>query len=318
MASKVIDLYLDIPTGEDLYLTRLSMYCLGDGPHTRMGYRRLFRGGEAKAIGLDLNELDCIVKEKGEDAFRKIVEEHSKQFAYTEEQFIEHIKEVNIEWGFTGSHDRDNLKTAALVKRHPDILKGACYINPAKGMEGIRELEYCIKELGLSALYISPIRIGMPANDKRCYPFYAKAQELEIPVFIYANMNLISTLPLEIGHPKNIDEIAGFFPDLRIMMTVGGWPWIEDTVGVLIRHDNVYLDTEIIPPQNLAEKNNGYDFLMYNIEHTFPDKYCFASNWAMNGLQIEEAIRQVENLPFSDSVIEGILYNNAKKFFGEY
>ena len=48
-----------------LYLNRLSMYCLGDGPHTRNGYRRYFQGNEAKTIGFTLEELDRIVADRG-------------------------------------------------------------------------------------------------------------------------------------------------------------------------------------------------------------------------------------------------------------
>ena len=84
--SKVIDLYLDIPTGDDLYLNRLSMYCLGDGPHTRRGYRRFFGGNEAKTIGLTLEELDKIVAEEGEEAFKKIVTEKAACHNITMEQ----------------------------------------------------------------------------------------------------------------------------------------------------------------------------------------------------------------------------------------
>ena len=65
MSRKVIDLYLDLPA-DNLYLNRLSMYCLGDGPHTRNGYRRYFQGNEAKTIGFTLEELDRIVAEQGE------------------------------------------------------------------------------------------------------------------------------------------------------------------------------------------------------------------------------------------------------------
>ena len=53
MSRKIIDLYLDLPT-DNLYLNRMSMYCLGDGPHTRDGYRRFFCGSEARTIGLTL------------------------------------------------------------------------------------------------------------------------------------------------------------------------------------------------------------------------------------------------------------------------
>lgn len=315
--AKVIDLYLDIPTGEDLYLNRLSMYCLGDGPHTRRGYRRFFGGNEAKTIGLTLEELDRVVAEEGEDAFKKLVMEKAGEKALTMEQFMVKLEELEVEWGFTGVHDRDNKKTAKLCQDYPGKFKGAIYIDPARGMEGVRELEYCVKELGLSALYISPIRIGMRANDRRCYPLYAKAAELGIPVFIYANMNLVSTLPMDIGHPKFVDDVASFFPELKIMMTIGGWPWVPDAVGTVIRHNNVYIDMEIIEPRMLMEKGKGYETLLYAIEHNFPDKFCFASNWAMLGVPLETCIEQVRSLPLSGKVIDDILYHNAKRFFGE-
>lgn len=314
MSRKVIDLYLDLPT-DNLYLNRLSMYCLGDGPHTRNGYRRFFCGGEAKTIGFTLEELDQIVAEKGEEEFKRRVSERASKYDMTMEQFMAKLDELGVEWGFTGVNDRNNQRTAEIVRQYPTRLKGAAYIDPAKGMAGVRELEYCVKELGLSALYISPIRIGMQANDKRCYPLYAKAQELGIPVFIYSNMNLITTLPMDIGHPKYVDEVAGFFPDLRIMLTVGGWPWIPDVVGSMIRHQNLYMNMEIIDPAKLMTPGQGYEMLLYAIEHNFPDKFCFASDWAMAGVPLEDLIRHVEELPLSDAIKENILYNNAKRFF---
>ena len=314
MSRKVIDLYLDLPT-DNLYLNRLSMYCLGDGPYSRNGYRRFFQGNEAKTIGLDLEELDKIVAEKGEEEFRRVVSERAKQYELTMDQFMEKLDALGVEWGFTGVNDRNNQRTAELVRRYPTRLKGAAYIDPAKGMDAVRELEYAVRELGLSALYISPIRIGMQANDKRCYPLYAKAAELGIPVFIYSNMNLITHLPMDIGHPKYVDEVAGFFPELRIMLTVGGWPWIPDVVGTLVRHNNVYMNMEIIDPNKLAIPGSGYDMLLYAIEHNFPDKFTFASDWAMNGIPLETLIQHVEELPLSDTIKENILYYNAKRFF---
>lgn len=314
MTRRVIDLYLDLPT-DDLYVKRLSMYCLGNGPHDRNGYRRYFQGNEAKAIGLTLEELDKIVKEKGEEEFKRVVAEHAQHYEMTMDQFMQKLDDLGVEWGFTGVHDRNNQRTAEIIRKYPDRLKGAAYIDPSKGIAAVKELEYSVKELGLSALYISPIRIGMRANDKRCYPLYAKAYELGIPVFIYSNMNLITYLPMDLGHPKYIDEVAGFFPELRIMLTVGGWPWIPDVVGTLIRHNNVYMNMEIMDPNKLTIKGHGYEMLLYAIEHNFPDKFTFASNWAMNGIPLETLIQHVESLPLSDNIKENILYNNAKRFF---
>lgn len=315
MSRKVIDLYLDLPTGDDLYLNRLSQYCLGTGPKARDGYRRFFQGAEAKAIGFTLDELDKIVAEQGEDEFKRVVTERAKQYNITMDRFMEQLDELGVEWGFTGTHDRNNLRTAEIVSKYPTRLKGAAYIDPSKGMAAVRELEYCVKELGLSALYLSPIRIGMPANDKRCYPLYAKAEELGIPVFIYTNMNLIIPLPYDLGHPRCIDEVACHFPDLKIMATVGGWPWIPDIVGLVMRHRNLYMNMEIMDPKKLTVPGSGFEMLLYAIEHNFPDKFTFASNWAMMGVPLLTLIRHVENLPLSDKTKENILYNNAKRFF---
>lgn len=312
---KVIDLYLDLPTGDDLYLNRLSQYCLGNGKEARDGYRRFFGGAEAKAIGFTLEELDKIVAEKGEEEFKRVVTAQAAKYNITMDQFMGQLDELGVEWGFTGAHDRNNQRTAELVSKYPTRLKGAAYIDPAKGMAAVRELEYCVKELGLSALYISPIRIGMPANDKRCYPLYAKAAELGIPVFIYSNMNFIIPLPMDLGHPKCIDEVACFFPELKIMLTVGGWPWIPEVVGMAMRHHNLFVNMEIMDPQKLAIPGSGYEMMLYGIEHNFPDKFCFASNWAMMGVPLKTLIENVEKLPLSDKIKENILYNNARRFF---
>ena len=68
-------------------------------------------------------------------------------------------------------------------------------------------------------------------------------------------------------------------------------------------------------PSKLATPHSGFDMLLYAIEHNFPDKFTFASDWAMNGIPLETLIQHVEELPLSDKIKENILYNNAKRFF---
>lgn len=68
-------------------------------------------------------------------------------------------------------------------------------------------------------------------------------------------------------------------------------------------------------PKKLTVPGSGFEMLLYAIEHNFPDKFTFASNWAMMGVPLVTLIRHVENLPLSDKTKENILYNNAKRFF---
>lgn len=80
---------------------------------------------------------------------------------------------------------------------------------------------------------------GLAASDRRYYPLYAKCVELDIPVRIYTSMNYANDRPYDIGHPRHLDQVGIDFPELRIIAGLGGWPWINDMVGLLRRHPNL-------------------------------------------------------------------------------
>ena len=151
---KVIDLYLDLPTGDDLYLNRLSQYCLGNGKEARDGYRRFFGGAEAKAIGFTLDELDKIVAEKGEEEFKRVVTAQASKYNITMDQFMGQLDELGVEWGFTGAHDRNNQRTAELVSKYPTRLKGAAYIEEISSTYESRSYISLFSSLVASVVYI--------------------------------------------------------------------------------------------------------------------------------------------------------------------
>lgn len=315
--SKVIDLYLDLPTCEEYYLKILGRYCLGDGKTEQAGYREHFGGKIAGQIGLTIKELDDIVAAGGEEAFRKTIKESTqKAGTITLDQFIKQLDDMNVSWGFTSTHDHNNIQTAEICAKYPDRLFGFAYIDPNKRMDAVRELEYCIKELKLSALYITAFRTGVPANDKKCYPLYAKACELGIPVFIYCSMNYSAAMPMDIGHPKLVDEVARDFPEMKIMASVSGWPWIMEMIGLALRHKNLCINMEVYDYANMAISGSGFEPLLYYVENKIQDKMCFASNWVIQGTPLQTLINQVHNLPLSDTVKEKLLYKNAAAFFG--
>jgi len=62
-------------------------------------------------------------------------------------------------------------------------------------MRGVRELEFRVREQKFVALGVSALVDGIPASDRRYYPLYAKAAELDIPVRIYSSMNYATDRP---------------------------------------------------------------------------------------------------------------------------
>src|SRR5438477_865314 len=123
-----------------------------------------------------------------------------------------------------------NDEVAEVLHEYPDRFIGLARISGLIGMRGVRELEQRVREQKFQALGVSALVDGIPASDRRYYPLYAKAVELDIPVRIYSSMNYATDRPYDLGHPRHLDQVAIVFPDLTIIGGLGGWPRLNDTV----------------------------------------------------------------------------------------
>lgn len=311
---RVIDLCLDLPPDADYLSNMLSVFCL-DPAYT--GYKANYGPIMAEQIGYTMHELEDILAQEGKEVFKQKVRVAADKNAITPAKFVEHLDKIGVSWGITCDNNHDNKKTADIVRQFPERFKGFIFVDPNKGMEAVRELETCVKEYGLHALYITGFRTKLPANDKKNYPLYAKACELGIPVHIYSSVNLSSAVPYDIGHPRYIDEVARDFPELRIMAAVSGFPWVLEFITLALRHKNVYLNIETHPPKRIGIPGSGYDHYIYYAENRIQDRLCFASNWVIQSLPLEDIIAQVENLPFRDITKDKILFQNAARFWNE-
>lgn len=205
---------------------------------------------------------------------------------------------------------------AEVVARHKARFVALASVNPYDGMVGVRELERSVKELGLHGLLVQPLTSGLPASDAKYYPMYAKCVELGIPVRIYATMNYANDRPYDLGHPRHLDQIAVDFPELKILAGLGGWPWINDMVGLLRRHPNLYVDTAAHRPKHLATPGSGWEMMMQNVNTLIQDRFLVALAPGFFGLTYEEVIQEYLSLPLKSSVIDKIMYDNAAEFFG--
>ena len=309
---KVIDLCLDMPMDAEALAQLLCSMCLD--PHYR-GYKHSYGPGLAAQAGLRIEELDEVYAREGEEGFRRAVREGAERHLLSPAQFVRHLDEIGVEWGITNDPGHDNRKTAELVSAFPRKLKGFIFVDPNRGQAAVEELERCVKDYGLHALYLTAFRTRLPADDKRNYPLYSKACDLGIPVHIYSSLNLSKEVPYDIGHPRYIDQVARDFPGLKIMAAVSGWPWVLDFLALALRHENVYLNFETHAPEKIGMPGSGYEPYLFYGERNLKDRICFASNWATQSLPLEEIIGQVEALPFSEDAKEHILYANAGTFY---
>lgn len=136
----------------------------------------------------------------------------------------------------------------ALMAKCPGRVGGLFGIDITKGMDGVRDLESAVKELGFEGAHIHSHGFGVAPNHRDFYPFYAKCVELDVPVVIQAGHSA-EQMPSETGRPIHLDDIALYFPELRIVASHTGWPWVQELVALAWKHGNLYIGTGAHAPK---------------------------------------------------------------------
>jgi predicted TIM-barrel fold metal-dependent hydrolase len=129
---------------------------------------------------------------------------------------------------------------AELIAFAPDRFVGLAGISPISGMEGVRALERAVREYGFKGAHVHPFGFGIPLNEREWWPFYTKCAELDIPVMFQAGHSA-EFMPSACGKPILLDDIAIWFPELRLVGGHTGWPWTEELIAMAWKHPNVYI-----------------------------------------------------------------------------
>jgi hypothetical protein len=209
-----------------------------------------------------------------------------------------------------------NDEVADLLAEYPDRFIGLARISGLHGMRGVRELELRVREQNFVALGVSALVDGIPASDRRYYPLYAKAAELDIPVRIYSSMNYATDRPYDLGHPRHLDQVAIDFPELTLIGGLGGWPWVNEMVALVRRHPKLHLDTSAHRGKYLGQRGSGWEMLMQFGNTLIQDKVLVGLSAGLVSQPHEALIQEYLDLPLKDSVKEKWLYHNAARVFG--
>jgi predicted TIM-barrel fold metal-dependent hydrolase len=210
-----------------------------------------------------------------------------------------------------GSAAASNDRVADVIRRDPAcFLAGFGSADPRDGLAAIQEINRFHRELGLRGLAMMADFFNMDIGDKRCWPLYAKAAELGMPVGIHVGVNFSTNSPIRHGHPSFIDELACHYPELVIICNHGGWPWAAEMVAIAWKHPNVYLEFGAIAPRYLALNDGGWQPMRQFMNSVLQDRILFASDWPM--LSHDRLMSELPLLQLKDSVLEKYLKKNAE------
>lgn len=203
----------------------------------------------------------------------------------------------------------NNQSVIEFVTKYPEKFIGFVGLDPHKGMKAIEELKVSVNELGMRGAAVDPYLAQIYANDAKYYPIYSKCCELDIPIiFTTGPATLVPNAIIDHVAPRYIDIAARDFPELKIIISHGGYPWVNEAIMVAERNRNVYID---LSEYEFSPMSEAY---IQAANTMIPDKILYAS--AHPFVHFKQALKTYESLDFKPEVRQKIMHDNAAKLLG--
>ncbi|SFR91407.1 amidohydrolase family protein [Sphingomonas jatrophae] len=180
-------------------------------------------------------------------------------------------------------------------------------VDPNGGVDVVRAIRRAHAEVGIKAISVFPCGCvpQVPINDKRMWPIYTLACELDIAVLV--NVGVPGPrVPMAPQHVELIDEVCWFFPELRFIMRHGAEPWEALAVKLMLKYPNLYYSTSAFAPKHYPKAIIDY------ANSRGADKIIYAGYFPM-GLSLERIFTDLDSVPFKPEVWPKFLRDNARR-----
>lgn len=212
-----------------------------------------------------------------------------------------------------------NRYVAEYVRRFPQKLIGFAGIDPTE-RAALAELRIAKEELALQGVTVSPPNQDFHPTDSRAMAVYAEAERLGMPILFHPSGQFAQQSKLEYGRPYLLDEVARSFPQLRIVIAQLGQPWVDETICLLGKHQNVFADMSGL----LSRSWHAYNALVSAYQHGVIDKLLFGSDFpytsaseCIESLYSINQIAQGTNLPVVPrEALRGIVERDTLSLLG--
>lgn len=163
--------------------------------------------------------------------------------------------------GSPGHWAMDPTPVIEAIDRHPERFSGQTGIDPTTGVRGIRALRSMVTEHGFVGAHFYPHWFDMSPDAAEAFPFYAACAELGIPIQIQVGQSMVYSdeRPLRsVGSPMALEPIAIEFPELAVVGSHLGFPWVDEMIALSALYPNVYLCTDSYAPRYWPDSLNAF------------------------------------------------------------
>ncbi|UCG48580.1 MAG: amidohydrolase family protein [Phycisphaerales bacterium] len=177
------------------------------------------------------------------------------------------------------SSEETNKRLSEYVGKHREKMAGFAVVDPQSDKVSFNNVRPLRDRLGLKGAVVYCAAGGFHPAHSRAMRFYESAEELGWPVFFHNEEATRSPeAVLEYAQPYLLDEIARRFTGLKIVIGSMGTPFLDQTLAMVAKHENVYADLTIQPRRVWQI----YNTVVAANEHGVMDKLLFGSGFPLS------------------------------------
>jgi predicted TIM-barrel fold metal-dependent hydrolase len=161
---------------------------------------------------------------------------------------------------------------------------------------------------------------GVAPNDPKLEPYFALAEELDIPVCLHTGFGPPMSpylgdpdFRMRHGNPLLLEDVLVKHPRLRIYIAHSGYPYLEETIALMLMYQQVYVDISAIDWLLTPEEFHGY--LQQLVQARLGDRIMFGTDQMIWPETVAMSIDTIESATFlSEEQKHDIYFNNAADF----
>ena len=156
---------------------------------------------------------------------------------------------------------------------------------------------------------------GVRPNDPALEPYFALAEELDVPVLIHTE-GIGPYLPgfrSAAGSPLLLEDVLVRHPKLRLFVENAGYPYRDEMIAMMYQYPQLHADVSTITW--VIPRSAFYDYLEALVRAGLGKRLMFGSDQMRWPEKIGEGIDAIEHAPFLTAEQKrDILYHNAARF----
>lgn len=179
-----------------------------------------------------------------------------------------------------GTSPQANEKVSAYIKTNSKMI-GFATFNPLADKVNVESVASVVDKGNFKGIVLYCSEKGFHPCHSRAIRLYEAAAELGLPVFFHNSAPYSQDAVMQFADPVLIDEIARDFPDLNIIIGAMAEPFIEKTIALIAKHNNVFGDLTV----RVDKPWQTYNRIRRAFEAEIMDKLIFGSGYPCGNIQ---------------------------------